>query len=126
MKRTQLLTVIIAVLSILFISCQKEYLDENFDYQTDQINYISLTASQDSAKMYEPIIITAIAEGENLEFKWQRNKGSLVLDSDSVVQFWGCPTCLNWASISCTVSNEFGSETKEVKVFIKNEWYFQL
>lgn len=125
MKRASLLTIIIVVLPALFISCQKEYFDENIDNVTDQIKYISLTASQDSAKMYEPVIITAIAEGENLEYKWQKNKGSLVLEADNVAKFWGCPTCLNWATVSCTVSNEYGSETKEVKVFIKTELYNQ-
>lgn len=123
MKSTILFTIAIVLSSILFISCQKEYFDENLDKPTDQINYISLTASQDSAKMFEPIIITASAEGENLKYRWQKNKGSLVLESKNVAKFWGCPTCLNWVTVSCTVSNEYGSETKEIKVFVKPEYY---
>lgn len=125
MKITILSAAAIAVSSIILVSCQKEYFDENLDNPTDKIKYISLTASQDSAKMYEPVIITAVAEGENLKYKWQKNKGSLVLESDNVAKFWGCPTCLNWVTVSCTVSNEYGSETKEIKVFVKRELYEQ-
>lgn len=125
MKSTFLWKTAIVVSAFLFFSCQKEYVDENIDRPTDQIDYISLTVSQDSAKMFEPVIITAIAEGENLKYKWQKNKGSLVLESENVAKFWGCTTCLNWISISCTVSNEYGSETKEVKVFVKPEYYEQ-
>lgn len=125
MKLTIVLETAIVVSSVLFVSCQKEYFDENLDNPTDKINYISLTAAQDSAKMYEPIIITAIAEGENLKYKWQKNKGSLVLESENVAKFWGCTTCLYWITISCTVSNEYGSETKEVKVYVKPEFYEQ-
>lgn len=125
MKSTFLWKTAIVVSAFLFFSCQKEYVDENIDRPTDQIDYISLTVSQDSAKMFEPVIITAIAEGENLKYKWQKNKGSLVLESENVAKFWGCTTCLNWITISCTVSNEYGSETKEVKVFVKPEYYEQ-
>jgi hypothetical protein len=126
MKTTALLTAAIAVSSGLFISCQKEYVEQIPDKPTDKINYISLTASQDSAKMFEPVIIRAVAEGKNLQYKWQKNKGSLVLENDSTARFWGCPTCLNWVTVSCTVSNEYGWETKEVKVFINREMYEDL
>lgn len=125
MKSTLLFTTAIALSSILFVSCQKEYFDKSLDKPTDKIKYISLTASQDSAKMYEPVIITAFAEGENLKYKWQKNKGSLVLESENVAKFWGCPSCLNWVTVSCTVSNEYGSETKEIRVFVKPEYYGQ-
>lgn len=118
-------TTIIVIMSSFFMSCQKEYFDETTDSPTDKINYISLIASQDSAKMYEPVIITATAQGENLKYKWQKNKGSLVLESGNIAKFWGCPTCLNWVTVSCTVSNAHGSETKEVKIFIKPEMYQQ-
>lgn len=107
------------------VSCQKEYVDGLPDIPTDKIDYISLTASQDSARMFEPIVIKAVARGEDLQFKWQKNKGSLVLDNDSTARFWGCPTCLNWVTVSCTVSNQYGRETKEVRVFIKDEMYEQ-
>lgn len=122
-KITSILTTAVLTVSLLLCSCQKEYVDNTEDRPTDKIDYISLTASKDSAKMFEPVIITAIAEGENLKFKWQKNKGSMVLEERNVAKFWGCPTCLNWVTVSCTVSNEFGSETKEVRVFIKNEMY---
>lgn len=120
MRKILAITVILSA----FVSCQKEYVDDIQDNPTEKINYISLEASQDSANMWEPIIITAVAEGENLQYKWQKNKGSLVVEegSGNVAKFWGCPTCLNWASISCTVSNEYGSETKEVSVFIRKEY----
>lgn len=113
------------IFACLLASCQREYLDDISDKPTDKIRYVSLTASQDSAMMFEPVIITATAEGENLSYKWQRNKGTLIIDEGkpNTVQFWGCPTCLNWVTISCTVSNEYGSETKEVQVYVKKEFY---
>lgn len=112
-----------ALICAFLSSCQRTYVDDVIDKPTDKINFISLTASQDTAKMFEPITITAIAEGDNLRYKWQRNKGSMVVTKkQNIVEFWGCPTCINTAVISCTVFNNEGSVTKEVEVFIKNEY----
>lgn len=76
-------------MTTLFCACQREYIDDIQDVPTDLIHFISLTASQDSALMYEPVTITAIAEGENLTYFWQKNKGSLVRERENIARFWG-------------------------------------
>lgn len=103
-------------------SCQPEYMDETEDVATDTIEYIGLTASRDSACMYDTIVLIAEAEGNNLNYKWQRAKGSLVPVKGEPYKayFWGCYTCVGWLTVSCTVSNEYGSYTKDIKVFVKS------
>lgn len=119
-----LLYVIFALLgvgiAIAIASCQRSYMDETEDVETATIDFKSLTASCDSACMYDTIIITADVVGENLKYEWQRAKGSLVpiKGEPNKAYFWGCNTCIGRLTVSCTVSNEFGSYTKEVDVFV--------
>lgn len=115
------------LIMLLCVSCQREFVDEIIDKPTDKIQYISLTASQDTAKMFEPITITANVIGENVRYVWQRDKGTLIVQKGkgNVVQFWGCPTCLNWVTVYCTAVNEHGTVTRSVNLFITEEMYTQ-
>lgn len=102
------------------ISCQRPYMDDTEDIETSTIQFKSLTASRDSACMFDTVILVADAVGENLKYEWQRAKGSLVpvREEPNKAYFWGCMTCVGRLTISCTVSNEFGSYTKNVDIFV--------
>lgn len=123
MKTFPFLLIMFLLSGVLF-SCQREYYEEVGDVPTETIDFISLTASKDSAYMFDSITIHAKAEGENLEYKWRKNKGSMVYvpGDKSSVYFWGCPTCTGWTTVSCTVENEYGSYTKEIKLYIIPEY----
>ncbi|MCM1168494.1 MAG: hypothetical protein NC324_01005 [Bacteroides sp.] len=105
----------------LISSCQPDYIEDTENIETDTITFRGLTASRDSACMYDTVVISADAEGENLNYKWQRAKGSLVplKEDPSKAYFWGCFTCVGWLTVSCTVYDEYGSYTKDIEVFVK-------
>ncbi len=111
---------LVAMIGIAQVSCQPSYMENPEDVETSTIDYRSLTASRDSACMFDTIIIVADAAGDNLKYEWQRAKGSLVpvKDEPNKAYFWGCQTCVGRLTVSCTVSNEYGSYTKDVDVFV--------
>ena len=110
----------IMMIGVAVVSCQPSYMEDSEDVETSTIQFRGITASRDSACMYDTIILTADAVGENLKYEWQRAKGSLVLvkGQPNKAYFWGCYTCLGRLTVSCTVSNDFGSYTKEIDVFV--------
>lgn len=69
----------------------------------------------------DPTIITCSAEGGNLEYKWEVDLGDIFpLKSDnSVVRFTGSPCCIGKKIIKCTVSNDKGSVTSNIEIFIE-------
>lgn len=120
MRNVLTITILAIVLPIIIISCQKDYIEDFNDIETESIVFEGITASRDSANMFDTIILTAVAKGENLQYKWQRAKGTLIpFNNDpSKAYFWGCPTCIGDITVSCTVSNESGQYTKEKNLYI--------
>lgn len=120
MRNVLTITILAIVLPIIIISCQKDYIEDFNDIETESIVFEGITASRDSANMFDTIILTAVAKGENLQYKWQRAKGTLIPfnDDPSKSYFWGCPTCIGDITVSCTVSNESGQYTKEKNLYI--------
>lgn len=120
MRNVLTITILAIVLPIIIISCQKDYIEDFNDIETESIVFEGITASRDSANMFDTIILTAVAKGENLQYKWQRAKGTLIAfnDDPSKAYFWGCPTCIGDITVSCTVSNENGQYTKEKNLYI--------
>lgn len=108
------------VIGITVAACQPSYMEDPEDKETSTIEFRVLTASCDSACMFDTIVITADAMGENLQYEWQRAKGSLVpvKGEPNKAYFWGCQTCVGRLTVSCTVSNEYGSYTKDIDVFV--------
>lgn len=96
MRNVLTITILAIVLPIIIISCQKDYIEDFNDIETESIVFEGITASRDSANMFDTIILTAVAKGENLQYKWQRAKGTLIPfnDDPSKAYFWGCPTCI--------------------------------
>ena len=114
----------LALLSIFLASCNRDYYEDNYDIPTESIRFKELSVSKDTALMYDTIVLKAIAEGEDLQYKWQKNGGTLVpkKDDPSTAYFWGCPTCTGWLTVGCTVSNSFGAYTKDTNVYILKQW----
>ncbi len=110
----------VMIIGLAVTSCQPSYMEDSEDVETSTIQFRGITASRDSACMYDTIVLTADAVGENLKYEWQRAKGSLVpvKGQPNKAYFWGCYTCLGRLTVSCTVSNDFGSYTKEIDVFV--------
>lgn len=111
---------LILMVGIAITSCQPSYMDDTEDIETSTIEFKDLTASRDSACMFDTIILIADVAGDNLKYEWQRAKGTLVpvKGEPSKAYFWGCPTCVGRLTVSCTVSNDYGSYTKDVNVFV--------
>lgn len=124
MKKLLLFPFILAVLAAVISSCQEDYIRDIEDKPTELIEFTGITASRDSACMFDTIVLTANAKGENLKYTWQRAKGSMVgvKGEPYKVYFWGCQTCCGDLTISCTVENEYGAYTKEISVFVF-PWY---
>lgn len=108
------------VVAFTVTSCQRSYIDEPMDIATSTIEFKNLTVSRDSACMFDTILIVADAVGDNLKYEWQRAKGTLipVKGEPYKAYFWGCYTCVGKLTVACTVSNDFGSYTKYVDVFV--------
>ena len=124
MRKLLFLPVILCILAFIASGCQEDYITEIEDKPTETIEFLGITASRDTACMFDTIVLTANAKGENLKYTWQRAKGSMVAvkDEPDKVYFWGCQTCCGDLTISCTVENEFGAYTKEINVFVY-PWY---
>lgn len=82
----------------------------------------SLTTSKDSIAFggIESAILTCVASGGALTYKWEVDFGDLLpLNAEgSQIQFTGSECCTGDKNISCTVKNSLGQVTKIVVVNI--------
>lgn len=124
MRKLLIFPIFLYISLLVASSCQEDYIKEIEDRPTDMIEFTDITASRDSACMFDTIVLTANAKGENLKYTWQRAKGSMVgvEGMPEKVYFWGCNTCCGDLTISCTVENEYGAYTKDISVFVY-PWY---
>jgi hypothetical protein len=106
-------------LFVIFVACSEQQLTNN---DTDKPEIISLTTDKSTIKFggEEPAIITCNASGGNLEFTWEVDLGDIFpINSDnSQVRFSGSPCCIGKKLIKCTVTNDKGSDTKEIEIII--------
>ncbi len=104
------------ITSLVLFSCKKEYIEDPED-TSESIEFVSLEASTYSAKVWDTIFIKATVIGDSLEYKWQKNSGSMVkTDKPNEVIYWGCYSCVGKNTITCTASNSTGEKTKSVEV----------
>jgi len=120
MTLKQAIFVLILGLPLLFLAACEEN-DNPYVDPSDALAIDSLVASQRSAGLWEQVTITAYTRGENIEFHWTANHGSMTgVDSSSVV-YWGCPTCIGLNTIECIATNAHGSVQDTIMIFVKNE-----
>lgn len=124
MKKLLIFQILLSTIAFTVSSCQEDYIVEIEDKPTETIEFSGITASRDTACMFDTIVLTANAKGDNLKYIWQRGKGSIVpvKGEPDKVYFWGCQTCCGDITVSCTVVNEYGAYTKDVNIFVY-PWY---
>lgn len=113
---------IILVLAVISIAgCDKKS-DPAPDAGTTFPKILSLTADKDSLKVggEEPAVITCVAAGGNIEYKWEVDLGDIfpLNDEGSQVRFSASECCLGEKYIKCTVSNDKGSVMDTAMIFI--------
>lgn len=112
----------LAVLSMLLMACS--LLLNNCDQDNEEpepepsVNLAldSITTPKKHIVMFEEILVTAHARGENLKYFWETNHGSMLGKDSITVRYWGCASCIGLNTIQCTVSNEYGSVSDTVMV----------
>ena len=113
----KIIVVIFVIIGL--IACSEEQLTNNDSVKPE---IISLTTDKSTIKFggEEPAIITCNASGGNLEYTWEVDLGDIFpLKSDnSQVRFSGSPCCIGKKLIKCTVTNDKGSDTKDIEIII--------
>lgn len=103
--------------SIVFASCQKETEPPPPD-PTSNLALDSIIATKKTIVLWEEILVTAYAKGENLTYIWKTNHGSMLGVNSTTVRYWACFSCEGYNTIECTVSNEFGSISDTIMVMV--------
>jgi len=83
----------------------------------------SLTADKSEIEFggTDPAVITCKASGGELEYTWEVDLGDIfpLKEDNSVVRFSGSPCCIGKKFITCSVTNDKGSDSKVIEIFIK-------
>jgi PKD repeat protein len=123
MKQTIIFSKYIYFLFVLIIiGCSSKSSNPVNNSETTAPKIISLTAPKTEI-LYggqDPAIITCEATGGNLSYVWQVDLGDIIpLNSDhSQVSFTGAACCIGDKTIKCTVSNDKGSDSKNIVITI--------
>jgi hypothetical protein len=113
---------LMALLALLVFGCKKNEDNPANSGETTQPEIVSLTAEKTKI-LYggqDPAIITCVATGGNLKYKWEVDLGDIIpLNADhSKVSFSGAACCVGDKTIKCTVSNDKGSVSKTIVITI--------
>jgi len=106
---------------IVLLSCSENTIN-NSD-KTTHPEIISLSADKTEIEFggKDPAIITCNASGGEIEYTWEVDLGDIfpMNNDNSVIRFSGSPCCIGKKYIKCTVTNDKGSDTKTIEIFIK-------
>jgi hypothetical protein len=86
-------------------------------YESELINFNSVTADQDTLLVGESAKLTAIAEGNNVTYNWEASTGDL-LGSGNVVYYLAGICSVGTNIIRCTVIGDNRSESKTVTIVV--------
>jgi hypothetical protein len=114
MKKKPVFILFIAMMIALF-ACEKEEQKTHVD-PTVNLALDSITTSKKHIIVWEEILVTAHARGENLTYQWRTNHGSMIGKDSVTVRYWGCPSCVGLNTIECTVTNSFGTVSDTIMV----------
>jgi len=111
----------IGVITLLsFSACEKDKDDPIGEVTIPEI--ISLTANKTVVQFggHDPILITCVATGGDLDYTWSVDLGDLIpMNEDgSVYQFTASDCCIGDKIITCTVENSLDSKTDTVSIYI--------
>lgn len=118
MKFTQLMLLNSLVLMLAF-SCKKENTEPEIPVLTTApLVFNDLKADRTGIRVGETTSVTATAEGDNLLYSWTCSSGTIVGQGSQVTYGSTCVSCKGLNTITCTVSNGSGSQTKSIEVSI--------
>lgn len=105
----------IAILVFCFAACKKEeqkpVVEPSVDLALD-----SITTTKRHIIVWEEILITAHARGENLNYQWRTNHGSMIGRDSATVRYWGCHSCIGLNTVECVITNSFGSVSDTIMI----------
>ncbi len=120
MRLAYISLIIIAILST--TGCKKES-EQEPGIETSVPVILSLTSDKDSIKFGgdDPATITCETTGGGISYEWEVDLGDIfVLNEDgSQVRFTGSECCIGEKIIKCTASNDKGSISETVIIFIE-------
>ncbi len=105
------------MLSVVFTACQKEAEPPPPD-PTPNLAFDSIVATKTNIIIYEEILITAYARGQNLTYQWKTNHGSMVGLDSVTAKYWACYACIGDNVVECTVSNEFSAISDTIVIHV--------
>ena len=114
--------VVISVLGIILlltlVKCSKESMPQSMDYQLiDRLvtDKDSIWPGPDDAAT-----IRCYAIGENLSYLWHAELGDIqVQDAEgSVIKYTAAECCSGYRHITCTVSDDMGSDVDTIPIFV--------
>ena len=109
------LVLLVFCLTILIYSCKKKT-DTPQPDPSPNLALDSIVATKKNIITWEEIYITAYARGQNLEFRWNANHGSMLGKDSVTVKYWACESCIGLNTIECTVSNDYGSISDTIMI----------
>ncbi|GAB4282343.1 MAG: hypothetical protein Kow0068_06960 [Marinilabiliales bacterium] len=115
MKNSIIKIIFLIIISILSTNCKKEEPIKEVE-PTVNLAIDSLVATKTDIVVWEEIYITAYTKGENLNFSWSTNHGSMVGKDSSTVKYWACYSCIGLNTVKCEVSNEYGTVSDTIMI----------
>ena len=110
---------VLAILSLclfFFLSCKKET-EPDPETQTP-LEFISLTSGVDTLSFGETTKLKAVATGEELSYVWIADQGDIIGSGDEV-NYAPSACTIGDVLISCEVSDNTDSETKEIRLYVQ-------
>ena len=104
MRYIAILLIQVHVLCTLFISCDDQERPEN----CNPINFISLTAENDTIESGGETAVTAEAEGDGLVYGWTKTLG-VINGSGSSVVYVATPCATGEVEVTCKVTDVCGN-----------------
>jgi hypothetical protein len=115
MKVVRIILISFFLLSALFLACEKE---KDKPENCDPINYLSLTAVNDTIESGGETAVVALAEGEGLVYEWTKTLG-VINGSGSTVTYVATPCAIGEVGITCKVIDICGnSESRTVTIHV--------
>lgn len=84
------------------------------------VNFISLTTVSDSIESGMSTLITAVAEGYKLTYKWEADRGYISPeDEPNIVKYSASPCAIGEIIVTCTITDDCdNSLSKDVKIIV--------
>lgn len=114
-------TLLLISLVILLFACDKEEEEPVFVDPSVNLGIDSIVASKKTLDIWEQSFVTVYAHGNNLDYKWKTNHGTMASRDSSTVTYWGCPTCVGHNVVECLVTNEYGTVSDTIMLTVNPE-----